>query len=472
MRAKLFQNLSANTLQLLINQLCGLVIFYLLSTRLDKSGFGQLNLALAIMLVAFNLLSFGIDQVTVRKVAMGGDAGELLSLYLGHVLITGILFYAILLLCSIFIPLHTDRYAVLLVIGAGKLMIYFSTPFKQVAGGLEKFRTQAGMLVVCNVTRTLVLIALALFHSITLQSTLLAFAFGDLMECIACIWLFRSRIKVPVSIRWQKMKYLQLLKEALPQTGVVIITSAIARFDWIFIGVMLSSVKLAEYSFAYKVFEISTLPLLAIAPLLLPWLTRTFRDGQADADSLGFLMRMEFVVAVLTGLVLNILWVPVVDLVTAGKYGAVNVHTIFLLSLCIPFLYLNNFLWTIYFAQGRMRMILTGFILTFSVNVSLDLLLIPYFKNEGAAIAFLGACAAQTVFYLRQGGAPGLGHAWQGLLTCMACALLSGFVAARCFTGYPAILAFALLVCTVLLVLTGQLRPKDQRLLNAIFNSR
>jgi hypothetical protein len=35
-------------LQLAINQLAGLAIFYLLSTGLDKSSFGQLNLALAI----------------------------------------------------------------------------------------------------------------------------------------------------------------------------------------------------------------------------------------------------------------------------------------------------------------------------------------------------------------------------------------------------------------------------------------
>ena len=43
-------NLSANTLQLIINQLFGLVIFYILSTGLDKNSFGQINLALALML--------------------------------------------------------------------------------------------------------------------------------------------------------------------------------------------------------------------------------------------------------------------------------------------------------------------------------------------------------------------------------------------------------------------------------------
>ncbi len=60
-------NLTANTLQLLINQVFGLVIFYVLSRRLDKNIFGQLNWCLAVLLAAFSVLCFGIDQVMVKK---------------------------------------------------------------------------------------------------------------------------------------------------------------------------------------------------------------------------------------------------------------------------------------------------------------------------------------------------------------------------------------------------------------------
>jgi len=38
-KPKLLNNLSANTLQLIINQLAGLVIFYILSVSLDKNSF-------------------------------------------------------------------------------------------------------------------------------------------------------------------------------------------------------------------------------------------------------------------------------------------------------------------------------------------------------------------------------------------------------------------------------------------------
>lgn len=419
------------------------------------------------MLMAFNLLSLGVDQVAIRKIATGYDVKRMLSVYLCHVLISGTLFYIILMCCVT----RPDLYLLLLVIGGGKLMIYFSTPFKQVVSGLEKFGVLAGMLVVSNVVRSIGLAVLAWLHYLNLRETMLIFVFGDFTELIFCIWLFRRHTRIPIIVKWYKTNYGQLLKEAMPQMGVVIITAAMSRLDWIFIGLLVSAAKLGEYSFAYKVFEMATLPLLAIAPLLLPWFTRIFKSGDPQAPPFKLLIRIELVVAVLTGLILNILWTPVVDAITAGKYGAVNVNTIFLLSLCIPFLYLNNFLWTIYFAQGRMRMILTGFMITFSVNAGLDIWLIPVFNKEGAAIAFLVACMVQTFFYLRQNKQDGLRVIWQNLLFCMGSALISGVVSVNCFSGYYIQLAVSITMCMGLLILTRQIRFKDRFRLAAVFTS-
>jgi O-antigen/teichoic acid export membrane protein len=124
-----------------------------------------------------------------------------------------------------------------------------------------------------------------------------------------------------------------LVKQSLPQVGVVLITSALARFDWLFIGFMVSAIKLAEYSFAYKVFEISTLPLLAIAPLLIPRFTQLFKDENYTGNNLKLLIRVEMIIATFTGLLLNMCWNPLIDQITGGKYGAVNSSTIFILSL-------------------------------------------------------------------------------------------------------------------------------------------
>src|SRR6185503_8594792 len=428
MKGRLLKNLSVNAIQLIVNQALGLGIFYVLSVGLSISTFGEINLVLAILLAVFNILSCGIDQLVVKKIAAGQDARRTLGLYLFHVLVAGMLFYGLLFFGHYLGSGINILYSLLLLLGAGKLMIFFSTPFKQAANGLEHFKIMAYMLVISNLVRCCGLAIIYFLHALTLHNVIVIFITGDAAELLCCILLFVFILKMPVAFVWNRAAYLALLREALPQTGVVLITSALARFDWIFIGLLVSAARLAEYSFAYKIFEISTFPLLAIAPLLIPRFTRLFRQNTVPTEDLQFLAKLEMIVAAFTVLVINICWSPVIDAITRGKYGLVNVKTIFILSLCLPLLYLNNFFWTIYFAQGRLKMILRSFIITITVNVSGDILLIPFFKNEGAAVAYLAACMVQAVYYIKQNTAAELKAVWQPLLVCLSCALVSLFI--------------------------------------------
>jgi len=471
MKKRLIKNLSVNTIQLIINQLLGLGMFYILSTGLDKNSFGLINLSLAILLAVFNILSFGIDQVVIKKIAAGADIRSMLSIYICHVVITGLVFYGLLFLGAILFQRTNDLYTILLLIGIGKLMIFFSTPFKQAANGMERFKLLAYMSVISNLIRCCGLIMFALLHCLSLHRIILLFIAGDLAELLFCAYLFSLSTKIPLTIKWDRINYVKLLRESLPQTGVVLITSALARFDWIFIGFTVSAIKLAEYSFAYKIFEISTLPLLAIAPLLIPRFTKLFRQSDTRLAELKFLVRIEMIVAAFIGLVLNICWSPVIDGLTSGKYGLVNLKTIFILSLCMPLLYLNNFLWTIYFARGRLKMILTSFIVTFLVNVSLDILLIPMLKNEGAAIAFLAACLVQTVYYLKKNDISELANVWQPLIACTAVALLSGFLSKNLFGDHWLTLPFALIFYIVTIIITSQIRLSDRKYFKQLFSA-
>jgi O-antigen/teichoic acid export membrane protein len=470
MKKRLIQNLSVNAIQLIINQILGFGIFYILSTGLDKTTFGQINLALAVLMAAFNILSFGIDQMVIKKIAAGGDILSILSLYIFHVLFAGIVFYGLLFSGHLWFPNTNNVYSLLLFIGIGKLMLFFSTPFKQVANGLERFRLLAYMSVISNLIRCFGLIIIALLHTLNIQNIVLIFIAGDITELLSCIFLFKFSTKTSLRLKWNRVNYFQLLRESLPQTGVVLITSALARFDWIFIGFMVSAIKLAEYSFAYKIFEISTLPLLAVAPLLIPRFTKMFQQGNIQIAELKLLVRIEMIVAAFIGLLLNICWTPVIDTLTAGKYGLINVRTIFILSLCMPLLYLNNFLWTIYFAQGRLKMILTSFIITFLVNVVGDIVLIPFFKNEGAAFAFLAACLTQTIYYLKKNEIRQLESVWQPLLFCTLCALLSGFISKTLFPGNWVVLPLSITFYVAFLFITKQFKPAGSAVIKQLFN--
>src|SRR5690606_35738099 len=98
-------------------------------------------------------------------------------------------------------------------------------------------------------------------------------------------------------------------------------------------------------------------------------------------------------------LALNILWSPVMDYITKGKYGTVN-HTQFLiLSICIPFQFFINMLWSLGFSSRHYKPISIIIGATSILNILLNLFMIPVWGAEGAAIAYLSTTVIQLVLY-------------------------------------------------------------------------
>lgn len=465
MKRKFIQDISINSLQVIINQICGFAIFYVLSVYFSKSDFGEINWSLAILLCVFSILTFGIDQLLVKKIAAKEDPKLILSVYQLHLILAGGLFYTFLLTAYIIFPSFLQRHYLLLFLGIGKLMILFASPFKQLANGLEKFKALFFMSVCSNVVKGTALIILAFISKLTLLSVILIFILGDLAELILSILITKKYLKIPLSIRWNKPLYLSLLRESLPQAGVVIFTSAMARFDWIFLGIVASNVALANYSFAFKVFEVASLPLLVIAPILIPRFTRIFHSDQISnsegINDLFVLLKLEIIIASLVALLLNILWVPIIDFITHGKYGTVNRATILILSASMPFIYINNFLWTMNFSKGKLKMIFFIFLVTFAVNVIGDIILIPFFSAEGAAVAYVAAIVGQFILFWIKAPVTEFKKSILPFLLSPIVAIAAGSLSVKVFDNTIPILTLSIFTFFFLLLFTKVIRKND-----------
>lgn len=329
------------------------------------------------------------------------------------------------------------------------------------------------MAVCSNLVRSIALLLIVAFSKLTMQAIIIIFIAGDVCELLLCIFITRRIIQVPVKLLWNTKGYKDLLTESLPQLGVAIFTSVMARFDWIFLGLFTTNIVVANYSFAYKLFEVASLPLLVIAPVLIPRFTRLFHTQSTELPELKktdlfILLRMEMLIASFTALVLNICWVPVIDGLTQGKYGAVNKHTILFLSAGLPFLYLNNYLWTINFAKGRLKMIFYTFLASFLVNLAGDIILIPFLDAEGAAIACLLALASQSIAYLYYTKLEGVQQNSWPVLIAPACAWTSGLLATMFISNTWMILLSATGIFLLLLLITRQLRMADLAVLKRV----
>src|SRR5271170_5659822 len=128
MKRKIIHDISASSLQVIINQLSAIVIFYLLSRYFTKNNFGDINWSLAVLMIIFPILGCGIDQLTVRKIAAGNEASSVVKIYLFHVLFTGLLFTTLLFSVKFFSGLFFPRLNLLMLLAIGQLFIFISIP--------------------------------------------------------------------------------------------------------------------------------------------------------------------------------------------------------------------------------------------------------------------------------------------------------------------------------------------------------
>jgi O-antigen/teichoic acid export membrane protein len=387
--------LSANSLQLFLNQLLSLVVFLLLAKHLSKHEFGFLNGMLGFFLVAYGILSFGIDQLLMQRTAAGGPRSQLLGSGLIHYLFVAIIFFILLAAAAIFnwVP----RGGLLLALALGKTSLFLAQLYKSITTGQERFQRLLAMSILANACKAAGLLLLIYLGHTSLRHVVIVFALAEIMELAACIVIYHRKEPWPNWSSPQK-RYRSLLAESMPQLGTVFFAAALARFDWLYLGFRSSASELAEYSFAYKVFELAQLPLLVVAPMLVPRFTRLFQNNES-LSPMRRLLFAELVFALFTVAMLNLCWVPLAGWASQGNYGAVNSRTIAWLSAALPVLYYNNWLWSAHFAQGRTTFIFRSFLLTFAVNVLGNLLLVPAWGKEGAAASFLGALVVQTVVY-------------------------------------------------------------------------
>ena len=466
MSYKLLKDVSASTLQVVINQILGTIVFLVTSFHLSKENYGELNWSFAVFTFTNTLLSLRLEQIVVKRSATEKDSSGIMTLYLFHVIITGLGFYSILLFLKFIFPsFFTDHY-LLLIIGISQLLSFFSSPFKQIANGKERFDYLAIMSCASNFVRVVSLVLIIYLVGINLKWVLIVFIFSSAIELAVSYFMVTSKMKIPVNTGFKWNEYKRLLNQSMPQIGVAILAAGISRIDWIFLGLFSSREAIAEYSFAYRVYELSPFPLLIIAPVLLSRFSKLFSvSNPASFDlkknEITMLIRAEMIVATFIPLVLNIIWTPVIDSITDNKYGAVNEHTFLILSFCVPFGYIINIFWSALFAQNHLRLILKITAITFSVIFIGDLIFIPLWGAIGAAIVYLVATITEYINYMRSSELSKIKETWRSLLSCIAIAAVSGFSAFNFFENTGWQLVWASMTFFLLLIITKQLKKND-----------
>lgn len=400
---KLFKDLSANTIQTGITQVAGLLIFYIMSKYIAKADFGEYSWATAVGSTIIAIGSLGLDLVLVKRIASGQDVRTMAGIHFFHTLLVGFLTVVVLLVLQIIWPSLLAYHPLFLLVIIQLVLSSVANSIKFSLTGLEEFRSLAIISIITNCLKLAAVVLLLLFHTLTVQNIVLGFVFTSFIELLINFYFINKRIGQRLRPVLEKTTYKDFVLESLPQLGVVLFDSALARVDWILLGIISTISITAEYSFAYKFFELSKLPLLILAPVLLTRFSRLYQSNEPVSEekqrSIQAFFNLEIFIALLIPVFMICAWTDLIDFITDGKYGAVNQITYTILAICVPLHFVINFLWTMGFVQKQLKAIMYITIGVSVLNLLANIILIPLYGSTGAAIAFLLGTIVQLLLY-------------------------------------------------------------------------
>ncbi len=399
MNKKLLKLFFSSGVQAISVQVLGVAFFVIISLVMPKEEFGIINWANAIAVTLTILLGLGVEQVILRRIAASKTSDWAAAAFFFHLLGTSAITFLVLWLGSFLFDGHEGIKYLPWFFGA-QAIIAIASPFKQYLNAKQKFAPYALIAVVANVLKLVLVYWLIRSSILTINSVYIVLIICAALELLALFIYVKAR---GLQFAFRYKAYIKLLKEATPQYIATLFDSSLSRIDWILLGIMATNVITAEYSFAYRAYEIARLPQAVLNPIMLGIFTRMFYGGRTVGierqKDINELFSVEMFLAMFLPIYLNLLWSPLLDHVFDGKYGTVNHTQFFILSLCIPFQFFINVLWGLGFSAKYYKPISVIIGTTSVLNIGLNIILIKWMSAEGAAIAYLITTIIQLFGY-------------------------------------------------------------------------
>ncbi len=403
LRKRLRQDTGYNLLQTGFLQVTGVVTFFFTSRFLEKADYGALNWALALSTMITALSGLGLDQLITHRIAAASNSGERRRLFSAHFFHTLLAGGILAIGGGIAAVLGKNLPPFFLTVYFSTLFIYLASSFKVAFAGRAAFKPLATIAIAGGFVKMAGIPILWALGIITAQNVALIWLLSGMVEMGTSLFAGARTPAVGLAPKAGEKQYTSLLRAASPLFLALLFDTALSRIDWVLLGLLSNNGETANYAFAYKIFELSKLPLLIAAPLFLPYLAKTLQSSRAaapEASPLPRLLSYLLVAGVLLPLGAALIWTPVMETISKGKYGKSNLNVFLLLALCAPLHYISNFYYFKATALNRYKTILAITAGVALLNVALNLVFIPRWGGEGAAGAFLVASALQALLYL------------------------------------------------------------------------
>lgn len=363
----------------------GLVTFALVARHLGVERFGAYALVLSIVPLLATLVDFGIGTTAVREIARRpDDAGRIVSTALTVVAAAAAAGALLVLLAVPLSPYGADVRGALAIAAAALFALVLGSVPGIVFQSTLRLERQA-LVDLTSGVMTLVLVVAVIAAGGGLHAIVAAWA-AAVAAAVALGYVLALRL-LPFRPRFERPLAGALVRQALP-IGLAFIASAVHfRIDAVLLSLMQPIEDVGVYGAAFRFLEHSLYaPLLFMStlfPILAGFVARA--DPRLEGTiqrAFTFLLLLALPAAVGTVLLAG----PLVALLVGSGYEEAAT-TLRILAVAVLFAFLNPLFTNILVAADLQARMLAATLLAIVVNVVLNLVLIPAYTYNGAAVA-------------------------------------------------------------------------------------
>ncbi|WP_158166247.1 flippase [Mycolicibacterium smegmatis] len=358
---------------------------------LGPSGYGHLTTAIVFVGLWTSLTELGIGAVVVRRVSAGrGDLGRLVRVNSGMSLVYCVPLFALAALSGVLVYRGEGEVVTMVLIVSGSLILTtVSSCFEPVFLARVRFTAVAWSDLVSRVVSlgaTAVLVAV--------HADIVWFAVVQLVPP-AVVLLIQGRAAARM-VDWRPVfsfsESWDLLRESLPQTGVLIIAVLYWRADGVILSLRSTPDQVGVYGLAYTLaFTLSVLSTFFQSSTL----SAATHSFAVDRDQFArFVSRsvesMLFVGAPIA-VVGFLLAQPIVELVGSSEFGAHGGLALALLFVAVALTFVNAAISQALFAAHDQVFLFRLNLINLIGNVGLNIILAPRYGAVGAGAALIVA---------------------------------------------------------------------------------
>jgi O-antigen/teichoic acid export membrane protein len=363
-----------------------LILFVVAGRTLGDVEFGKFSFALALGTIFETLMDFGLHQATIRAVARDrSQATVLLHHTLGIKLIWGaVALLALMAAATVLRPEWDVRIACYLLGGSLVIRSYMLT-IRGVLQGLERFGWDS---VVVAADRAILLVfgSAALFGGSGLRGLAIAFVAARGTALALAAWLTHAELG-GVGIRFDRAIWRDLQTTALPLGFFLVVLNLYSYVDGVMLGVMRGNVETGFYAAAYRTYEGMTYLPSIIAAVLTPRLSDLFVSNKVDHRRVALRGLAGAVsLALVVGAGAYVLATPLLAALFGSPF-APAAAPFRILCLGLPLVFAIWVLHAIAISVNRERLLVKTALVGLTVNVGLNLYVIPRMGADGAALA-------------------------------------------------------------------------------------